>query len=83
MIITFYKALECYEAGLEWWCVVYCSFKLFPAYLVYDFIVLKSHSLLLSYDFQRVNLQVLFIVEMFSIVYGFEQLEFNSYFMLE
>jgi len=62
--------------------VVYWVFlKLFPACFVCDFIVLKSHSLLFGYGFHRVNLQVLFIVEMFSTVYFFEQLGFNSWFM--
>lgn len=64
--------------------VVYCfSFKLFPAYFVCDFVVLKSHSLFFIYGFHRVNLQVLFIVEMFSVVYFLNSLDLTAGLCLE
>lgn len=64
--------------------MVYCFFlKLFPACFICDFIVLKSHSLLFIYGFHRVNLQVLFTVEMFSIVYFLNSLDLMAGLCLE
>lgn len=64
--------------------MLYCSFlKLFPAYFACDFVVLESHSLLFIYGFHTVNLQVLFIVGIFSIVYFLNSLDLIAGLCLE